>query len=108
MHCPKCQAESYIKYGHVSGKQRYRCKQCGCQFTRSTTKGISTHIKRFALQLYLEGLGFRSIERVLNVSNVTVMRWVKKYAYQLMALQEQQQCTVDVIEIDELHHYIGK
>ncbi|OON69206.1 hypothetical protein B0919_10850 [Hymenobacter sp. CRA2] len=30
-----------------------------------------------ALKLYLEGMGLRAIGRVLDVSNVTVMRWVR-------------------------------
>ena len=31
----------------------------------------------FALKLYLEGMGFRGIARILNVNNTTVLRWVK-------------------------------
>jgi len=32
-----------------------------------------------ALQLYLEGLTYREIERILGVSHVSIMNWVKKY-----------------------------
>jgi len=45
----------------------------GCKYTRSTPRGISVEIKRQALQLYLEGLGFRAIGRLLGVSNVAVL-----------------------------------
>ncbi len=32
-----------------------------------------------ALQLYIEGVSFREIERLLGVSHVSVMNWVRKY-----------------------------
>jgi hypothetical protein len=32
-----------------------------------------------ALQLYLEGLTYREIERILGISHVSIMNWVKKY-----------------------------
>ncbi|WP_310396302.1 helix-turn-helix domain-containing protein [Hymenobacter sp.] len=32
-----------------------------------------------ALQLYIEGVSYREIERLLGVSHVSVMNWVKKY-----------------------------
>ena len=36
-------------------------------------------LKRDALILYVEGLGFRSIGRFLNVSHVTVFNWIKNF-----------------------------
>ncbi len=32
-----------------------------------------------ALQLYIEGVSYREIERLLGVSHVSVMNWVRKY-----------------------------
>ena len=67
MQCPKCNSEKYIKDGIVKRKQRYKCKLCNFRYTvdqKSTAKPLS--LKRLALQLYLEGLGFRSIGRVLK------------------------------------------
>ena len=32
-----------------------------------------------ALQLYLEGVSYREIERLLGISHVSVMNWVRKY-----------------------------
>ncbi len=40
---------------------------------------FSASVKRQALQLYLEGLGFRSIGRVLGVSHVSVQKLIKKF-----------------------------
>ena len=41
-------------------------------------RGYPEHIKRKAIQLYLEGNSFRRIERILKVSHVSVINWVKK------------------------------
>jgi transposase len=35
-----------------------------------------------ALQLYIEGVSLREIERLIGVSHVSVMNWVKKYKIQ--------------------------
>ena len=58
-----------------------------------------------ALQLYLEGLGFRSIERLLGVSNVSVMQWIRAYGEKVFALRKKEE-DIAVIEMDGLHTYI--
>jgi transposase-like protein len=35
-----------------------------------------------ALQIYIEGVSLREIERLIGVSHVSVMNWVKKYHVQ--------------------------
>lgn len=78
--CPSCSAENYVKSGIVGGRQRYKCKDCGYHFTVSKMgKSIDDYYVNKALQLYLEGLTYREIERVLGISHVSVMNWVKKY-----------------------------
>ena len=55
--------------------------------------------------MYLEGLGFHSITRLLNVSHVTVMNWVKKYGSELSKIRNSK--PVKIIELDEIHTYLG-
>jgi transposase len=62
-------------------------------------------VKRQALQLYLEGLGFRSIGRVLRFSNVAVLQWIRAFGEQLEAIKRNE--PVEVMELDEMHSYIG-
>jgi transposase-like protein len=62
----------------MNGKQRYRCKTCGFNFTTGF-RGKPMEVRQQALKLYLEGLGFRAIGRILDVSNVTVLNWVRAY-----------------------------
>ncbi len=106
MQCPKCKSERFTKDGIVKCKQRYKCKTCGFRYTvtrKSTEKPLS--LKRHALQLYLEGLGFRSIGRVLNVSNVSILNWIRQFGTQVKSLQSNE--PVNVTEIDEMHTYVG-
>lgn len=78
--CPKCNSEELIKSGVVKGRQRYRCKPCGFSFTvLKEGKSIDPYYVIKALQLYIEGVTYREIERILGISHVSVMNWVKKY-----------------------------
>lgn len=78
--CPKCESLQAVRNGIINGRQRFRCKICSYNFTVDKVgKGISTYYVIKALQLYIEGVSFREIERLLGVSHVSVMNWVKKY-----------------------------
>ncbi|WP_107039709.1 IS1/IS1595 family N-terminal zinc-binding domain-containing protein [Brumimicrobium mesophilum] len=79
-YCPQCQSKNVVKSGVINEKQRYKCKDCGYHFTvNKTGKQIDMYYVTKALQLYLEGLTYREIERIIGVSHVSVMNWVKKY-----------------------------
>lgn len=60
--------------------------------------------RRLALNLYLEGLGFRSIGRILGFSHVAVYQWVKAYGENLEQIKRP---TAQIVELDELHSYVG-
>lgn len=79
VHCPKCNSFRLIKSGIVQERQRYRCKACNYFFTVDKIgKQIDAYYITKALQLYIEGLSLREIERLLGVSHVTVSNWIKK------------------------------
>ena len=102
--CPKCKSLEFRKDGIVKSKQRYFCKACKHRFTVEQI-GKSNELKRNALILYLEGLGFRSIGRCLNVSHVSVFNWIKGFGEKLDEFRNSRD--IDVVELDEMHTYIG-
>ena len=105
--CPKCSSDEKIKRGIVRKQQRYQCKSCGYLYTvMKLGKSFEKSYVIRSLQLYLEGLGFRSIERIMGISHVTVMNWVKKYGKELSFLKKQDSVSKEV-EVDELHSYVG-
>ncbi len=78
--CPSCKSTSFVKAGIVKEKQRYKCKKCSYFFTvNKVGKQIDNYYVNKALQLYLEGLSYREIERILGVSHVSISNWVKKF-----------------------------
>ncbi len=79
-YCPQCQSDKIIKSGILNDRQRYKCKSCSYNFTvNKLGKQIDQYYVTKALQLYLEGLTYREIERIIGVSHVSVMNWVRKY-----------------------------
>lgn len=81
--CPNCLSTSYTKAGIINNRQRFKCKDCNYYFTvNKLGKKIDEYYVNKALQLYLEGLTYREIERILGVSHVSIMNWVKKYNVQ--------------------------
>jgi transposase-like protein len=68
-------------------------------------KGYSEAVKRQALAMYLEGLGFRSIGRLLGCSHVAVYQWIRQYGEK--ARLDMPATELDVVEMDEMHSSIG-
>jgi transposase-like protein len=78
--CPKCQNNQIVKSGIVKNRQRYLCKPCNYFFSvNKIGKKIDDYYVTKALQLYLEGLSFREIERIIGVSHVSISNWVKEF-----------------------------
>jgi len=79
MRCPKCGSTHIRKNGIKSGKQNHICVDCKRQFIDNydPPQGYSDEIKAMCLKMYLNGMGFRAIERVTGVHHTTVITWVK-------------------------------
>jgi transposase-like protein len=106
MDCPKCGKQANCKDGRANGRQRYLCKDCNHRYTvaQRSTAGDGA-VKRQALELYMEGQGFRSIGRMLGFSNVTILNWVRAFGEQLESIKNDS--PVQVVEIDAMPRYVG-
>jgi transposase-like protein len=62
--CPACRGTVLIKSGHACGRQRWRCKGCGRQFTRTEPRGKPAALKRRAIELYCLGLSMNAVGTV--------------------------------------------
>ena len=107
MQCPECQSTRINKNGHKKGKQNYICVSCSRQFIDSyqPQKGYSEEIKRECLKMYVNGMGFRAIERVKNVHHTTIINWVKQVG-KLLPDYYQAETTPQVGELDELETFV--
>ncbi len=107
MKCPRCKSNEKTKDGIVKQRQRYKCKECNFRYTVANGSGAKPlYLRKVALQLYLEGLGFRSIGRILEVSNVTVLNWIRSFGEQVTELKSSE--PVIYTEMDEMHTYVGQ
>ena len=70
-------------------------------------RGYGKSVKQQALEMYLEGLGFRSIGRLLRCSPVTVYYWIKAYG-EKASLKIAGSETIDVVEMDEMHSVLAQ
>ena len=101
----RCKSSEYSKDGIVNLRQRYKCKKCVYRYTvekKSDLKSDAT--KRLALELYLEGLGFRSIGRILKISYGSVYKWVKEWGEKVSLPKSTR--PVEMVELDEMRTYI--
>ena len=81
--CPRCSSENYVKNGSISsGKQKYKCKQCGRQFVDDPQNApISDEKKALVDRLLLEKISLAGIVRAVQVSERWLQYYVnKKYA----------------------------
>ena len=108
MKCPRCASTHIRKNGKQRGKQNYICASCQRQFIESyDQKGYTEEIKRECLEMYVNGSGFRAIERVKKVHHTTVINWVKEVGKNLPDTPEKTEIP-EVTEVDELETFVGK
>jgi len=107
MNCPRCGSVNHCKDGIVKGRQRYKCKDCYYHYTVKQKSDVkSSDTKRLAFEMYLEGLGFRSIGRILQISYGTVYQWIKKWGKNMTLPKRKED--IEVVELDEMHTYVGR
>lgn len=83
------------------------CKVCRRKYTPQPNDiGYSEDLRRQALELYVDGLNFRRIARVLAISRQTVANWVKAHADSLPDAPPVPDTEVEVEELDELFTFV--
>lgn len=107
MNCSKCKSDKSVKNGIVSSRQRYKCNDCGYNYTVDKKSDIkSNNTKRLALAMYIEGLSFRTIGKILNISYGTVYQWVKDLDKQTKNLHTDK--TIQISSIEDTEKYIQR
>src|SRR5215213_6155290 len=61
--CPACRGTVLIRSGHACGRQRWRCKSCGRQFTRTESRGKPAALKLQAIELHCLGLSMNAVAK---------------------------------------------
>ena len=106
--CFQCGCERCVKSGLMQGQQRYKCKECGYNFVNKPRRGHSHATIAFAVWLYLSGLSQRRIARLIGVSPVAVLKWIKSFALKNAPKPVPTGDGVAVVELDEMWHFLKK
>jgi transposase len=107
LRCKRCGGEEYVKNGFMRGKQRYRCKACGLNFTDTPPRGMPLRVKVTAVLLYVSGLSMNRTAKLLGVSTPSVMTWIEQFA-EVYAQKPAPEGRAVVVELDEMWHYLKK
>ena len=86
--CPACGRNKYIKYGSYKNIQRYKCKECGKTFSKTTNslwsyskKDLNKWIK--FLKFTMRGKTLRFCAKELDINLATAFYWRHKILYGL-------------------------
>jgi rubredoxin len=66
----------------VAGKQRYRCKACGCNYREGDARTNEEIAARKALCILLYAMArgsFRMLGKILGIHHTLVYRWVRSF-----------------------------
>ena len=108
MQCPECGHHHIRKNGHRRGKQNHICVNCDRQFIdHYSPRGYDDWTKRLCLRMYVNGLGFRGIERVIGVAHTTVIDWLAQVGACLPDAYDPEEIP-QVGELDELETFVGR
>lgn len=106
--CKKCSSEHYMKSGMIRGHQRYKCKNCGCQFTETKPRGVSKAMKNLAIVLYAHcGLSLSGIAKIFKVSVPAVLKWVRQAAAKIKEPVAPTETTTKLVQVDEMWHFVN-
>jgi transposase-like protein len=104
MQYPECTSAHIRKNGKKRGKQNHICVDFSRQFIDryDPPKGYSDEFKRECLKMYVNGSGFRAIDRVKGVHHTTVIDWVEPVGQNLPDAYEPE-TVPQVGELDGVH-----
>jgi len=106
--CKKCGSSSFVKSGHIRGNQRYKCKECGCNFKIGDNRGkITPEAKALGMLMYGSGkASYGMIARLFKVTRSAVLYWIRSMGSKLP--EPKIDTEIEEVSIDEMWHFINK
>ena len=106
--CKKCGSGQAVKSGIIAGKQRYKCKECGCNFREGDNRTNDSIAAKKALCVLLYAMSkgsYRMLGRILRIDHTLVYRWIRKFGESLS--EPEVSGDIREMEFDEMWHFIG-
>jgi transposase len=105
--CPQCTHPPVVKAGKAKGTQRWLCRGCGYQFTRTTPRGRPLWQKSLAVFLYCHGVSMNALGKMFGVRASSVLKWIRRFATE-HAVKPDPAGKAIVLEVDERWHFLKK
>ncbi len=77
--CKECGGTQVVKNGVIDARQRYKCKECGCNFRAGDARTrLEVQAKRaFCILFYSMAQGsYRLLARILRMSHTQIYQWI--------------------------------
>ena len=106
--CKRCGLARVVKSGVVAGKQRYQCKDCGCNFREGDQRANKRFAAKKALCILLYSMSkgsFRMMGRILGVDHTLAYRWIKDSGESVQGPETPGD--IRHMDFDEMWHFIG-
>jgi len=106
--CKVCGSERTVKNGVLAGKQRYRCKECGCNFREGDNRTDEKVAAKKALCVLLYAMAkgsFRMMGRILGIDHTLVYRWIRSFGESIP--EPEVPGGIMQMEFDEMWHFVG-
>ena len=114
MNCPNCNSLPKKHGKDRNGNQRFRCLACGVTYIEPKDKPLGSMILAeekalMCLNLLVEGMSIRSIERITNVHRDTVIKLLETVGEKCLKIQENLIKNVKVVDVqaDEIWAFVG-
>jgi transposase len=104
--CKKCGSAHCVKNGKVRCQQRYKCKECSCNFIVGDKREKFTPAMR-ALSILLYGrckASYGFIAKLFKVSSVAVMKLIKREADKMP--EPEIDGSIKEVSFDEMWHFV--
>ena len=106
--CKRCGCERAVKNGMLGGRQRYKCKECGCSFREGDNRTNEKVAAKKALCILLYSMAkgsFRMMGRILNTDHTLIYRWIQAFGRNLP--EPEVSGDIQQMEFDEMWHFVG-
>lgn len=105
--CSYCTGGKLIKHGRsASGKTRFKCRHCGrTQVASYSYQAYGPQLNEQIIQFIKEGLGIRSIARILKIAITTLLRRIIFLARQV---KQPSLLKGQTYEVDEIRTFIKR
>ena len=107
LECKNCKSEKVVKSGKIRGKQRYKCKECNCNFVigdKRTDEKIAA-LKALCVLFYSLAKGsYNMLGKLFGRNRSLIYRWIREAGLNTKdpAISEE----ITEIAFDDMWHFI--